>query len=245
MSDQIRLDNLSVSLKGKQLYKELNISIEEGEHFVFLGPNGIGKTLLLEFMCMGNCNDFAARYKGVSVTGRILDKNGENLLDPGVKRKIAYVSQNEDFYKNMTVKEICATSCSGIGLELDEEKMDYYLKRFDLLEKKNQKIKNNVSFGEGKIVHIVSRMLKLGAAELFVLDEPLNHLSFKNSKVFNELILDEIASNPKLTIIVVSHCRAMSFAEKALVYTTENNGLSIKPYHSYDCFSNNDYASCF
>ncbi len=245
MGRQIELKDLTVRLNERVLYDKVNLIVGEGERFVFLGPNGIGKSLLLEMICLGNSRELASRYKGLSVSGTILDSNGSDLLNPAVSRKIAYVSQNENFYKNKTIKEVCQTSCNGIGIDLNEERLDYLLKAFGIFDKKNQKIKNNVSFGEGKIVHIISRILKLEASSLLILDEPLNHLSFKNSKVFNDLILEEIQRNPQLSIIMVSHCRAMNFAEKAMVYTTENRGIAFKEYHAYDCFSNSEYAECF
>ena len=245
MGRQIELKDLTVRLNERVLYDDVNLSVNEGDRFVFLGPNGIGKSLLLELICLGNSRELASRYKGLSVSGSILDPDGNDLLNPAVSRKIAYVSQNENFYKNKTIKEVCQTSCNGIGIDLDEEKLDYLLKTFEIYEKKNQKIKNNVSFGEGKIVHIISRILKLKASNLFILDEPLNHLSFKNSMVFNDLVREEIVHNPKLSIIMVSHCRAMNFADKAMVYTSDNRTIVFKEYHSYDCFSNGDYAECF
>ena len=245
MGRQLEFKNLTVKLNERVLYEGLNLVINEGERYIFLGPNGIGKSLLLELICLGNSRELASRYKGLIVSGEILDAEGNDLLNPAIGRKIAYVSQNEDFYKNKTIKEMCRTSCNGIGIDLDENKLDYLLKAFGIYEKKNQKVKNNVSFGEGKIVHIISRILKLEASGLFILDEPLNHLSFRNSKVFNDLILEEIKQNPKLSIIMVSHCRAMNFADKAMVYTTENKGIAFKDYHSYDCFSNGEYAECF
>ena len=178
LTRQIKFENLSISLKDKTLYDSVDITINEGDRYVFIGPNGIGKSLLLELMCLGNTKELSCRYKGLSVTGKIVGFDGNDLLDPKNERKIAFVSQAEDFYKGKTIKEIFETSCNAVGLKLNEEKMDYLLDSFGIYEKKNQKIKNNVSFGEGKIVHIISRMLKLQATNLFVLDEPLNHLSF-------------------------------------------------------------------
>lgn len=244
MTNQIIFENLTVNLKNRTLFQNLNFSIDEGTRYIFLGPNGIGKSLLLELIFLGNSNELAERYKGLSVSGRILNENGEDLLNPRTKRKISYVAQNEDFYKNSTIKGICETACAGVGLVLNETRLDTFLKEFGIFDKKNQKIKNNVSFGEGKIVHIISRLLKLDATNILLLDEPLNHLSFKNSKIFNDLICKEIERNPKLTIVMVSHCRAMNFTDQAMVYVTDQRNIVFKPYHSFDCFSRNEYGEC-
>ena len=245
MAKLLTINRLSLALNDRILYKDVNISIESGERLAFLGPNGIGKSLLLELIFLGHTYELGGRYKGLRVQGSILDEYGNDLLDPSTKRKIAYVSQNEDFYNNMTIRDICVTSCHGIGIEMNEGKLERLLSQFGLSEKKDQKIKNNLSFGEGKIIHIISRLLKLEATNIMLLDEPLNHLSFKNSKIFNDIMIEEIQKNPALTVIMVSHCRAMNFVNKAMVYNSSDKNLEFKTYHSYDCFSSEEYQDCF
>ncbi len=242
MGEQIIFDNFSVKLKENVLYQNLNFAIEDEDRYIFLGPNGIGKSLLFELIFLGNSRELNSRYRGLTVSGRIMDASDNDLLNPSTSRKIAYVTQVEDFYKGMTIREICETACRGVGLKLNDERLDYFLDRFGISEKKNLKIKSNISFGEGKIVHIISRLMKLEAVGVLLLDEPLNHLSFKNSKVLNDLIQEEIKRNPNLIVIMISHCRAMDFTNKAMVYNTKNRSIEIKPYHSYDCFSIDEYC---
>ena len=198
MEKQIELCDLSIKLNDRELYNHINLTINEGDRFIFLGPNGIGKTLLLETIFYGHTKDLAEKYNGLSITGEIRNSKEENLLDPDTKRQIAYVSQDDEFYNGFTLKAICESACTGVQIELDEDKLNYLLKKFGILEKKNLRIKNNVSFGEGKIVHIVSKLLKLQATNILFMDEPLNHLSFKNSMIFNEILLEEIKKNPSL-----------------------------------------------
>lgn len=246
MAEQIRFKNLTVRLKGRVLYENLDFSINDGDRYIFLGPNGIGKSLLLEMLFLGNSRELNERYRGLQVTGSILDAKGEDLLDPSTRRQYSYVAQGEDFYRGMTIKEICETACRGVGIDLNENKFDSLLDAFGIADKKNQKIKNNVSFGEGKIVHLISRLLKLEASNVLLLDEPLNHLSFKNSKVLNELLREEIRVNPNLVIIMVSHCRAMDFTDRAMIYNIESRSIQFKSYRSYDCFTidDSDNDSC-
>ena len=245
MGKQIEFVDLSVRLKERTLYEKLNFTLSDGDRFVLLGPNGIGKSLLLDLVCLGHSRELAGRYEGLVVEGSIVDSAGNNLLNPLVRRKISYVPQNESFFNNMTVKQICESSCNGVEVDLDENRLDYLLNAFGIAEKKNQRVKNNVSFGEAKIISLISRFLKLSATNILIMDEPLNHLSFKNSKVFNDLILEELSRNPTLVIVMVSHCRAMSFTNQALVYSVSDRNLKTMPYQPYDCFSRDEYADCF
>ena len=60
------------------------------------------------------------------------------------------------------------------------------------------------------------------------------------SKVLNELLREEIKINPDLVIVMVSHCRAMDFTDRAMVYDIENKTIQFAPYKSYDCFMIDD-----
>ena len=54
-----------------------------------------------------------------------------------------------------------------------------------------------VSGGEGKLIQLITRILKLPKADIFILDEPLNHLSFENSRKFNDVMIEEIRKKKK------------------------------------------------
>ena len=237
MEKALVFDNVTIRMSGRTLFNGINLDINAGDRSAFLGPNGIGKSLMLELLALGCSRELAKRYKGLEIDGQIVDSEGRDLLDPLTNRSIAYVTQNEEFYNNSTVYDEAETACNGVGIDLDDSKLDYYLKEFGIFEKKKAKIKNNVSYGEGKIIHPITRLLKLEACNIMLLDEPLNHLSFQNSRVFNRLMKEEINKNPSLTVIMVSHCRAMDFVSQAIVYESETQKLFVKPYHAYDCFN--------
>lgn len=236
MKKLIEFKNVLISLGNEILFEDISFSIYEGERFMLTGKNGSGKSLLLELIALGYTNDLKSRYKGLVVTGHIYDENGRDLLDPKTERSISYVTQTEDFYRNSTLYKEAEIACHGSGLTLDEEKLDQLLEAFELTRKKYQKLKNNLSLGEGKLVHLLTRILQLGSSTILLLDEPLNHLSFRNSKVFNDIMLQEIANHPTLTIIMVSHCRAISFVNKAMQYNYKIARMEEREYKSYDCF---------
>ena len=228
--------NVLITLKDQVLFENISFLFNEGDRYMLMGENGSGKSLLLELVALGKTKDLFERYDVLQVTGEIIDAYGNDLLDPETERKIAYVAQTEDTYKNTTLLKQAKIATNGVGIDLDEEKLDYLLERFGLTAKKNQKLKNNLSLGQGKLVHIITRLLKLPATNILLLDEPLNHLSFKNSKILNDILLEEIKNNPNLSIIMVSHCRAISFVNQKLEYNYDENCMEKKEYHSYDCF---------
>lgn len=127
MGKLIECKNLSVRLQGKCLYENLNFTVNESDRYIFWGPNGAGKSLLLKLIHLGHNGLLAEKYKGLAVSGQILDKNGRELINPSAEeRKIAYVSQETIPRENETVKEMCQISCYGMGVEFDEERFDFF-----------------------------------------------------------------------------------------------------------------------
>lgn len=90
--------------------------------------------------------------------------------------------------------------------------------------------------GAGKMIHLICVALKLKVCPVLLLDEPLNHLSFRNSQLFNKLINEIISKNPELAIIMVSHCRAVDFTQKVLIYDMPTKNIKTSEYLPYNCF---------
>ena len=73
--------------------REISFEVNEGEHFVILGPSGAGKTVLLEIIAGIIEPD----------SGRVY-LNGRDVTDlPPEKRGLAYVPQNYALFPNMSV----------------------------------------------------------------------------------------------------------------------------------------------
>ena len=71
----LKIENLKVSIKDKEILKGLNLEINEGEVHVLMGTNGAGKSTLVKTL--------SAHYDCVVNEGKITYKN-KNLLDMDV-----------------------------------------------------------------------------------------------------------------------------------------------------------------
>ncbi len=90
--DELRVENVSKRWKDFEL-REVTMSIREGEHFIILGPTGVGKTVLLEIIAGILPPD----------SGRVIFR-GENVTDePPERRGFAYIPQNYSLFPHMTV----------------------------------------------------------------------------------------------------------------------------------------------
>ena len=55
MSKVLKIDNLHVSIAGKEILKGVNLTLRQGEVHALMGPNGSGKSTL-SYALMGHPN---------------------------------------------------------------------------------------------------------------------------------------------------------------------------------------------
>ncbi|MBE9547245.1 MAG: ABC transporter ATP-binding protein [Proteobacteria bacterium] len=206
----IKTENLSVNLPGFGLH-DINLSIEEGEFFVLMGPTGAGKTVLLEAMA-----------------GLIPVKSGRMIIGgkdiaklPPEKRGISIVYQDYALFPHLTVMENIKYGLHFHRVDKSEEdkRLNRLLHELDLahLEKR---LPENLSGGELQRVAL-ARALMVNPG-ILLLDEPLSALDPR----FREEIrsgLKRLHQSSRVTFLMVTHdfADALSLAGRAAVM---NNG---------------------
>ncbi len=91
----IRIENVSLNFGSTEVLKGVNLDIEAGEFFAFLGPSGSGKSTLLR----------AVAGFGPTHGGRILIGDQDVTHLPPWKRKVGMVFQNYALWPHMTVRK--------------------------------------------------------------------------------------------------------------------------------------------
>jgi iron complex transport system ATP-binding protein len=79
------VENLGLSLGGREILKSLNFSLEQGEFLCVIGPNGAGKSSLLKCLC-GIYGDYRGRIELQGEELRRLDSRES-------ARQVSYVPQ--------------------------------------------------------------------------------------------------------------------------------------------------------
>ena len=168
----IKTESLNISLPGFNLH-DINLSIEEGEFFVLMGPTGAGKTVLLEAM---------AGLVPVKSGLIIIEGNDVTRLPPE-KRGISIVYQDYALFPHLTVIENIKYGLRFHKVDRKEakERLDRLLHDLDI-EYIEQRFPENLSGGELQRVAL-ARALMINPRVL-LLDEPLSALDprFNNQR---------------------------------------------------------------
>src|SRR5829696_5632448 len=118
----IETRNLGRKFGKFEAVKNVSLRVPRGTVFGLLGVNGAGKSTIIK-MVMGHLRPTAGE---VRVLGRAL---GEDLL--GIRRRVAYVSENRYLYEWMTVGESIRFT-RAFHETWDDGKAADLLKRFSL-----------------------------------------------------------------------------------------------------------------
>ena len=152
----INITSVSVMKNNKSIQKKVNISLRKNEHLLLSGPNGIGKSTLLESLVSGS-NPGAFVSKGI---------------------EIGYYRQD---FSNLDFEETVLKSLLSVTKHVNEEKMRAIAGGFlisgDLMKKKVS------SLSEGQKGLLSFARLVLQKPGLLILDEPTNHMNFRHIPV--------------------------------------------------------------
>ncbi|MCB2358101.1 ABC transporter ATP-binding protein [Clostridium estertheticum] len=187
----IRTHNLTKKYKGVSVVDNLNINIEKGEIYGFLGQNGAGKTTTLR-MLMGL----------IKLSEGEVELFGQNNYSKKIYKKIGSLIEYPGFYPNLTAEENLEIHRRMAGIENIEyikEALEIVGLNYD--EIKNKKVKN-YSLGMKQRLGI-SRAI-LHKPELLILDEPTNGLDPLGIRDIREILL-ELKNKKGITIIISSH----------------------------------------
>lgn len=168
----IKIDNLKKTYKSGFLKKKaftalkgISLEIPEGEIFGFLGPNGAGKTTTI--LCMLN---LISRDEGnLFIFDKSIDTHPDIFQDLGYVPEIPYLYENLKVYEFLTF----GAKLHRIRNQELKERMEYYLKLFDLWGKKDSFIKNLSKGQKQRILLALNFFIK---PKLLVLDEPFRGL---------------------------------------------------------------------
>lgn len=177
-NDILKIDGLNFSHDGKQLIKDLHLTVEKGDKVTFLSRNGLAVTALFRIL-MGEIK----ADKGEFTFGQTITKG--------------YLPVNNEEYFN-TNKDLLDWLHQYSPEGMDDTDVRGFLGKM-LFSGDDIKKKANVLSGGEKVRCMLSRIMIVGANVLIV-DEPTNHLDLESIQAFNNALI-----NFPGTVLFTSH----------------------------------------
>ena len=211
----VEVRDASFSYGMQSIFEHLSLTVNSGEIFCLLGPNGCGKTTLLDCILGFHQLDSGS----VSITG----KDSGSFRPGRIARSIAYVPQRHERTFPYTVREIVTMGRAAyLGMfespsQTDRRMTDEALERIGILHLRNRPY-TQLSGGETQLVMIARALVQ--QTPVVILDEPTAHLDFRHELVIMEVI-SELVKTSGLAIIMATH-----FPNHAFYF--QNSGINTK-----------------
>ena len=207
----LRIKDVSMKYDNKEVLKNIDFELNEGELICVLGPSGCGKTTLLNII-----GGFIPDYEGDIV---LSNNNISNV--PPETRSISTVFQSYGLFSHKNVIENVSYGLKFLKLSKNEilEKSEDVLKKVGL-EGYDKKRISELSGGEQQRVAI-ARSLVLNP-KVLLLDEPFSNLDVHLRGVMRDEV-KRIQKQFGITMVVVTHDQEDAFrlADRIVVL---NNG---------------------
>jgi zinc/manganese transport system ATP-binding protein len=192
----ITLNNVRLTFDRRTIFKDMNLTIHQGEFIAVLGPNGAGKSTLLKLLL--------GLYKPTSGTIAVLGKSpkrGNNA--------IGYAPQHRTLDADLALR---ARDIVGFGLDGNswgialpnkerEQHIENALEEVDMKHLADMPV-GKLSGGEQQRLLIAQALLT--HPQILLLDEPLSNLDITHAQSVVALI-HKIARNRQITVLLVTH----------------------------------------
>ena len=188
---EIKVENLSKSLKKNKVLKDVNLSMTSGKIYGLSGRNGSGKSVLLKLIC--------GLYKPTS--GKVLfdgiEYNSNDVYVPNLRALI----EKPSFFPNLSGFENLKL-LANIQHKISDNEINNALKVVNLYEEKDKKY-SEYSLGMKQKLGISQVIME--NPQIMILDEPFNGIEVDTVKKISKYLLQEKKKN-KL-IIVSTHIK--------------------------------------
>lgn len=187
------------SYGSQVIFRDVHCAVNEGEIFCIVGPNGCGKTTLLD--CILGISRLAE--------GEILleGKNITTISTGQLARKMAYLPQSHEKTFPYLVREIVLmgravyTRWFGTPTVEDQKIADEALELVGLTHLRDKPY-THLSGGEGQLVMIARALAQ--KTRVIVMDEPTAHLDFRHEMNVLETIV-KLVTDHKVAVVMATH----------------------------------------
>ncbi len=206
----LSIDNLSKSVDGTYLFKDVNIIVNKGDKIAFISKNSVALTAFFEIMNKRMQPDTGEFTFGTTITTAYLPNDNHEYFE-GKMNLIEWLRQYA---------------------QTDEEREEVYLRTFlgRMLFTGEEVLKQSSVLSGGEKVRCMLSKMMLAKANLLMMDEPTNHLDLESITALNNAMRDYQG-----TLLFTSHDHELVNTVANRVIEITPNGLIDKmmPYDDY------------
>jgi len=191
---------------------KLDLNIQKGSIYGFLGPNGCGKSTTIRMLC-----GLLTPNSGIAnVMGFNIPKQAEDL-----KKTVGYMTQKFSLYNELSVIENLNFMGKIFGINKHDlkKRVNTLLGRYSLYSQRNQRV-DSMSGGQKQRLALATSVLH--KPSLLFLDEPTSAVDPENRRDFWEKLFD--LSESGTTILVSTHymdeaerCHELAILDRGLL----------------------------
>ena len=186
----IQTMGLSKRYKDRWAVDHLDLRVEQGDIYGFIGQNGAGKSTTLKLLC-----GLARPTQGEALIF------GKPVRDSVARRRVGALIEQPGLFPDLSGRENLRLCATLLGLDSPERQVEEILKTVGLAPKEKKPV-HHYSMGMKQRLGVALALL--GGPDLLLLDEPINGLDPEGIREMRELLL-RLNREQGLTILVSSH----------------------------------------
>lgn len=174
MENVIILEEATKAFKDKIIFQNINLTLESGNSYGFVGHNGCGKSVLLKTIC-----GFSRLSSGkIIFNGNEIGKKIDFISNAGV------IIETPDFMEHLSgMKNL--QMIAEIQNIISNDKIEDTLKLLGIYEERNKAVKK-YSLGTKQKLRIAQAIME--DPKILILDEPTNGLDKKSAVQLREFL---------------------------------------------------------
>ena len=186
----IQTMGLSKRYKNRWAVDHLDLQVEQGDIYDFIGRNGAGKSTTLKLLC------------GLArpTMGEIL-LFGKPVRDPVARRRVGALIEHPGLYPDLSGRENLRLYAGLLGLDSLERQTDEVMEIMGLSPGEKKPVRH---YSMGMKQRLGVGLALLGGPDLLLLDEPINGLDPEGIRQMRDLLL-RLNRERGLTILISSH----------------------------------------
>ena len=186
----IQTRGLSKRYKDRWAVNRLELVVEQGDIYGFIGQNGAGKSTTLKLLC-----GLARPTQGEALIF------GKPVRDSVARRRVGALIEQPGLYPDLSGRENLRLCAALLGLDSPERQGEEILRTVGLAPGEKKPVRH---YSMGMKQRLGVALALLGGPDLLLLDEPINGLDPEGIREMRELLL-RLNRERGLTILVSSH----------------------------------------